>query len=413
MAGSSVDHLVSLTVFIAAMVIFISLFNQTLQTAVLYQHHRALATKTSDLLDNMLLSPGSSLLHGSYWGEGDDPLVSFGLQDPELTQYNLSPFSLMRLNSSIGNPVYYPYTGETYSNITLGFGRSLLVPYSAAVNYSEASKLMGINGSYGFTLTLTPIVTVEVSKVLDNPLSFSVSVTGLGSPLGNAEVNYCLLSVENFGGGPYPGYATEYDTGFTNDAGLAYINFDDFDGTQKTYSLIVSAHVSSLVGAGYYTSPLFQDAYITPFISSFETREVTIAHSYGVHEEGDNAEISYNATFAVFGKDFTLRRMSLNDGAESVVGKLNFGQNPHAYDTLKMDSYDAGILIVTYRKSVQDTGVVVMPWGLCSLGFPITFGGHPSGQEWVATDMRQVLVNGIAYQAKLALWSFEGVQVIG
>jgi hypothetical protein len=38
----------------------------------------------------------------------------------------------------------------------------------------------------------------------------------------------------------------------------------------------------------------------------------------------------------------------------------------------------------------------------------VVFGGDPTGQEWVATDIRQVTVNGVAYQAKLALWSLGG-----
>jgi hypothetical protein len=42
----------------------------------------------------------------------------------------------------------------------------------------------------------------------------------------------------------------------------------------------------------------------------------------------------------------------------------------------------------------------------------MVFGGDSSKQEWVATDMRQVMINGIAYQAKLALWSYQGYQVI-
>jgi hypothetical protein len=45
------------------------------------------------------------------------------------------------------------------------------------------------------------------------------------------------------------------------------------------------------------------------------------------------------------------------------------------------------------------------------LGFPVLFGGDPSLQEWVATDMRQVTVGGIAYQANIAVWSLEGYQV--
>jgi hypothetical protein len=53
-----------------------------------------------------------------------------------------------------------------------------------------------------------------------------------------------------------------------------------------------------------------------------------------------------------------------------------------------------------------------MPWGISSLSFPVVFGGNPLVREWVATDMRQVTVNGVSYQAKLALWSQQGYQVV-
>jgi hypothetical protein len=54
----------------------------------------------------------------------------------------------------------------------------------------------------------------------------------------------------------------------------------------------------------------------------------------------------------------------------------------------------------------------MMPWGVSSLAFPVVFGGDPKSQEWVATDMRQVIVGGITYQVTLALWSLEGYQVV-
>ena len=54
-----------------------------------------------------------------------------------------------------------------------------------------------------------------------------------------------------------------------------------------------------------------------------------------------------------------------------------------------------------------------MPWGISAMAFPITFGDNPFDREWVATDIRQVIVGNIAYQAKLALWSLEGYRVIG
>jgi hypothetical protein len=47
------------------------------------------------------------------------------------------------------------------------------------------------------------------------------------------------------------------------------------------------------------------------------------------------------------------------------------------------------------------------------MAFTVSFGNAPLNKEWVATDARQVLVNGIAYNAKLALWSLSGYSVIG
>jgi hypothetical protein len=98
----------------------------------------------------------------------------------------------------------------------------------------------------------------------------------------------------------------------------------------------------------------------------------------------------------------------------SATGVLNSGHDPqHAYDTLTIGTSNPGIIITTYRKSAQETGIVVTPWGLSSLAFPMTFGGDLSNRSWIATDLRQVRISGIAYQAKLSVWSISGYQVNG
>ena len=99
MSSVSIDHIVSIIIFLAAILLFVGLFSQTIQTAIIYQQHQAIATKCSDLIDNMLLNPGSP----SYWGQSDSAPASFGVQDPEFTEYQLSAFSLMRLGASTGN----------------------------------------------------------------------------------------------------------------------------------------------------------------------------------------------------------------------------------------------------------------------------------------------------------------------
>jgi hypothetical protein len=77
-----------------------------------------------------------------------------------------------------------------------------------------------------------------------------------------------------------------------------------------------------------------------------------------------------------------------------------------------MESYTSGILVLAYN-SLGNNGVVMMPWGFGSLGFSMTFGGSPINQGWVATDIRQVQINGVSYQAKLSLWNAQGYQVVG
>jgi|YelNatPaOPRAMG01_1025707.scaffolds.fasta_scaffold36252_4 hypothetical protein len=411
MAGSTIDHLIAMTVFLGAILIFVGLFNQTIQTAILYQRNKYIATKCSDLLDNILLNPGIP----TNWGRSNVIPTSFGLQDPEFTQYRLSPFSLLRLVSASGTPVTYPKLGLVCSNTTIGFGNFLLVPYTKAINYSLATRLLGVNGSYGFQLTITPIVTVSITKVGSNPVTLSVNVKGAGFPLSNAVVSYCLIIVKPTGGeGQYPSFTTNYGTAYTNAEGSAILSFSTINEAQDSYVLIVYVHHGGLIGTGYYEHILNKENYIVPFIYDFgnEGGQVLLAHSWDVHGGDHPAAITYNATFVILTEDFTLREMPLGAGR---VGLLNYGNDPHTYEIITIPTYNPGILVVTYRKSAnpKDSGVVLMPWGISSLAFPVVFGEDPSSKTWVATDIRQVLVGNVAYQAKLALWSLEGYQVIG
>jgi hypothetical protein len=405
MAGATIDHLVSVTVFIGAILLFISLFNQTIQTAIIYQRHRYIASKCTDLLDNMMLNPGYPM----NWSISSEDPTSFGLQDPEFTQYRLSPFSLMRLDYTSGTPVYYPKTGQWYSNITVGFGQSLLVPYAQAINYSTAAKLLGVNNTFGFSLTISPIITISISEVRANPLKISVNVFGTGFPLANANVSYCLIIVKATGGdGSYPAYTLNYGTNITDDEGKTLLDFPSFNGEEESFVIIAYAHMSGLVGVGYHENVRYTESYVVPFVADFENGTILLAHSWDVHEGSNPAEIAYNATFILLTEDFTLREMPLGVGA---IGKINYGEGK-PYQSVNISTHNPGILAITYRKSAVESGIVLMPWGISTMAFPVEFGGDPAGKEWVATDTRQVLVNGIAYQARLALWSLEGYQVI-
>jgi hypothetical protein len=409
MAGSTIDHLVSVTVFIGALLLFISLFNQTLETAILYQQHRNLAAKCSDLLDNMLLTPGIP----ADWGMRDCTPTGFGLQDPEFTQYRISPFSLMRLLSSYGAPLYYAPTGTYYSNITMGFGNFLLVPYTLAVNYTTAAKLLGINNTYGFQLTMKPLITVSITEIhAGSPLILNIEVVGTGSPLSNAVVSYCFIRVIEKGGQSNPSYASSFNTTYTDEKGEVTLSFADVQ-SRDSYAFIVYAHLCGLIGIGYHQRVTSDERYVIPLIDSFEDRRVLLAHSYDVHYYGPpESAVFFNATFVMLTDDFTLREMPM-ENSTGKLGKIVYGHGTEkTYKNLTIPTYNPGILIITYQSN-NLYGVVMMPWGISSMAFPVVFGGDPFSKEWVATDLRQVIVNGIAYQATLALWSLESYQVIG
>ena len=103
----------------------------------------------------------------------------------------------MRLDSSSGAPISYQKTGLTYSNITTSPNNYLLYPYTDMINYSTALTLLGINGTYGFQLSLTPTVNISIAQTSHStsPLSLSLNVTGTGFPLAYANVNYLLIPV--------------------------------------------------------------------------------------------------------------------------------------------------------------------------------------------------------------------------
>jgi hypothetical protein len=402
--------MISITIFLAAILLFTNMFGQTIQTAIIYQTHRATATKCSDLIDTMLLNPGNP----STWSLTNYSPTGFGLQDPEFTQYQLSSFSFMRLDSSSADYVYFKEPNGFYTKTTTGFGSSLLIPSVNTINYSLALKLLGINNTYGFQLELTPVITVDIAEnQASNPLNLSLSATGTGFPLANASINTCLILVSlPANEGEYPSFTLLNRTVTADEKGSSSVEFPEVTGSTQSYAFIAYAHLGGLLGVGFHERVSSTDQYVVPIVGDLSQQEVLIAHNYDLNSSGPaGASLKYNATFVLSAEDFTLREMPL--ASPTIVGTVTSGVgNP--FVNITIPTYTPGILIVTYQKqNTTEGGVVVMPWGISSLAFPVIFGGDPQLQEWVATDIRQVTINRIAYQAKLALWSYNGQQVMG
>jgi hypothetical protein len=400
--GVTIDHLVSTTILLAVILIFTSLTSQTIQSAITYQQHRNLATKCTSILDSMLASPGSP----SYWGSNSSVPTAFGLQDPESSQNRLSPFSLMRLRPSSGQIVYYPKTSSYYSNLTTGLGDSLLVPLTEIMNYSTVSELLGTNGTNGFRLTLTPTITVTISQTQPNPLQLAVNARGFGSPFSNGIVKYCLITIDIQGN--YPVYFLNHGSAYLDSLGSVLLNFSSIDGGSKSFVLIAYAYLSGLVGMGYYKHVTYYENCLVPFVSDIEKGEVILAHSHDVDGSSSPVTLTYNATFLSTTNDFTLAEMPLGNS----TGVINSGEgNPYGVLTLSKDT--SGILVAAYKRGSAESGVVLLPFGIGTLAFPMSFGGDPTGKAWVSTDMRQVVVSFVGHQTMLSLWGLEGNEVIG
>ncbi len=405
MTGVTIDHLVATTVFIAAILLFTGLFAQTLQTAILYQQNRHVALKASDLLDHILLNPG----YPYTWGNTNSTLSMFGLQKPGVNGYALSSFALMRLASLSGELVMYPRdSGLWYSNVSVGDGGYLFIPLSDTISYETASQLLSVNGSYGFQLSITPTIEVSISEFQSNPLTLKVVARGQGFPLKGAALSYYLYRTDKTG--VYPHIRISTGTNQTDSAGVAYLSFP-FDGTSETYSIVVYAGLSGLLGLGHYSHQSFtKGAGVIPFVVDYERGTVYLAHDWDVHgPKGPPVPTYfYNATFFILTEDFKFQRWSI----ANATGKVNYGGGGGLfyYGETTLPPARPGFLLVTYR-SGNDYGMSIMPWGIGTLAASVLFGGNTLGNVWTATDLRQVSVDLMSYQAKITCWSLQGYQI--
>ena len=405
MAGATIDHMISVTILIAALLVAMVTFNHMFATAVEYDRNRQVANKAADLMSTICLSPGNP----TNWGTTDASLLGFGLQDPEAGGYALSPYSLMRLrasNSSGGSQiVYYPKTGFYYNNISGDYGNSILIPIGDCVNYTTATELLGVNETYGFRIDVTQTLDISISKVPVSPpddhLLLKVEVRGSGLPLSGATLNYHLFQVVSGGGGSYPSVKAYSGVAQTGSFGSALIEFDEVHESKDPYSFTVSASLSGINGIGHYSYDTVDDLeLVVPFIQDFDEGTVIIAHSWDVQNvSGPVCEVKYNATFFILTSDFQLQQVQI----ENSTGHLLYGWgNP--YFITQLPASEVGILVVSYRRDANRMGSVILPWGLSGLGLSVSFGGDPTASDFVATELRQVIVDDISYQVKVSVW---------
>lgn len=389
MAEITIDHIVSLTVFFAATLLFANLFLQTMNTAIIYQKNHQVALKASDVLNSILLSSG--LPKG--WGESNNDPLTFGLHQPETGLLSLSSFSLLRL--------IYPenvvtYSGTQFNNISISESVSVFMPVARYVDYATVSRLLGINGSYGFHITVEPTLTVTISQMQPDPLRLKVQVEGPGGVCSGASINcYVYYAIETE---PTPSIGFQANSTLTNSQGIGYIEFQAIDTSDVSYSALAQVYLSGLRGTGFYSSPLSEDKFLETLITNYENRAIALVHKDEIPgNPPPNAEVHYNLTYVLPTQDYGFRAIQI----ENSTGIVNKGAPAY----IEIPSFDSGILIITYKVTGNDFATIMMPWGIGALGISVDFGIDSSTSPWVATQLRQVIIGQFSYQVRFRFWS--------
>lgn len=403
MTGATIDHMISVTILIAALLVAMMTFNGLFASAVDYDRNRQVANKAIDITNTICLSPGSP----PDWGETNDTVLGFGLQDPKVGGYALSPYSIMRLNTASNDSQlveYPPDSGIFYNNISTNYGHAILTPLGDCINYTTAAELLGVNGTYGFSVDITPTLNVIVNETSTDPwLTLSVRVRGSGLPLSGAALNYYLFTVTKIDESDYPIIGVYSDVAQTNSSGLANIEFPALTGNDPVYSFITYVSLGGINGVGYLTSnTISNDEFIIPLVEDYDEGKLILAHSWEILFPGQSAEVKYNATFYILTSDFQLQPFDLN-----CSGHLNSGEGFPDVST-QIPSSEVGILVISYMKNPNQMGSIIVPWGVGALGVSSSFAagfGSSSGYDFVATELRQVKIDGISYQVKVSAWS--------
>jgi len=130
---------------------------------------------------------------------------------------------------------------------------------------------------------------------------------------------------------------------------------------------------------------------------------IILAHSWDLIHPGQSAEVKYSAMFYILTSDFHLQQVEV-DPSE---GHVNSGSSIPLV-RMQIPASEVGLLIVSYQKSATEVGSIILPWGIGTLGVSASFGGDQTGYDFVATELRQVNINNIAYQVKVSTWSLSG-----
>jgi hypothetical protein len=146
-----------------------------------------------------------------------------------------------------------------------------------------------------------------------------------------------------------------------------------------------------------------------PFVVNYEEGRVFLAHSWDVQDQGSPVpNFFYNASFMILTEDMQFENWPIPNS----TGTVNYGGGggKFLYGDTTVPVGRPGFLLVSYL-SGNEVGMSIMPWGVGTLSVPVLFGTLSPSEVWTASDLRQITVDMVAYQAKLTCWSLQGYEI--
>ena len=392
MTGQIIDHAVSFIAFILIFMVTLGAFNGIIVQGLNYVNLRQTTLVANDLIDNMLLTPGSP----ANWGQMNVQPSAFGLQNPGFKAYSISPFDPLRMMQPNGTIIV---NGVSYSTFILPGGQTMWQPTTALVNYTTAQQLLGLSGSYGFRLTVTPTLTVAVTTTNLNPLTLSISVTAPGGPVYNANIGFTLFYIPstNLNGNNPPPVYSFFAKFTTNTVGQATVTFP-FDSTSTAFSGIATVSAGGMLATQMIGNTNFSQVKMFPVLQNIATGAGEMIHECTYQNNPPCGIYNYNASLYIPAADGSLQQISLGGGTGSVT--------PGQPGAFQFPLGQPGIVVIGFKGPglAKGAGFFVLPWGYNTLSLSLFFGGTPPTVEVVASVRRAALMGTIHYQVVLTVW---------
>jgi hypothetical protein len=186
-------------------------------------------------------------------------------------------------------------------------------------------------------------------------------------------------------------------------SGSVDIEFSDVTSGDPVYAFVVYASLGGANGVGYTSNRVDDDTFVVPLIDGYDDDgylNLTLVHSGEILNPSEDATAYYNASFYTLTSDFHLQPCVIANS----TGVLKSGTE-QVYNTTRIYASETGLLVISYADDAGELGTVMVPWGVGALSVSASFGGNPTGYDFVATELRQVTIDGISYQVKVSTWS--------